>query len=234
MPGVARAHDPQTQVAPTGTLLTITAVGRVARTPDVVVFSAGVTSRGKTAAEALAANSVDMNKVVAALKRAGIADKDIQTSNLSLSPMYAPQRAMPDGQLVPAQPQIIGYSVTNQVTVRQRKVDQFGKVLDTLVAAGANQISDPSFDIDKPDAATDEARVIAVKKARARADLYGQAAGLKVVRIVSITESGGYSPQPYMVNARMAATDMASEPTPVAAGEVSVSVSVTVVFELAP
>ncbi len=236
LPGIAMAHDAPagTDIAAGNTLLTLSAEGRVARAPDLAVFTAGVTSQGKTAAEALAANSADMNKVIAALKKAGITDKDIQTSNLNLNPIYAPQRTQPDGTVYPAQPTIIGYQVSNQVTVRQRDLRGFGRVLDTLVAAGANQINGPSFELDRPDEATDEARTIAMKKARARAQLYADAAGLRIVRIISIGESGGYMPQPMMVNARMAMADMGGAPTPVAAGEVSMNISLNVVFELAP
>jgi uncharacterized protein len=236
LPGAAMAHDAPagTDIAAGHTLLTLSAEGRVARAPDLAVFTAGVTSQGKTAAEALAANSADMNRVIAALKKAGIADKDIQTSNLNLNPIYAPQRTLPNGEVFPAQPQIIGYMVSNQVTVRQRDLRGFGRVLDTLVAAGANQINGPSFELDQPDLATDEARSIAMKKARARAELYANAAGLRVVRIISIAESGGYSPQPMMVNARMAMADMGGAPTPVAAGEVSMNIQLNVTFELGP
>jgi uncharacterized protein YggE len=105
-------------------------------------------------------------------------------------------------------------------------------VLDTLVAAGANQVSGPSFTLDQPDAALDEARTEAIAKARARADLYARAAGLRVVRIVSISESGGYSP-PRPVMYRVAAAE-AAPAAPVAAGEMSLNASVTVQFELAP
>jgi uncharacterized protein YggE len=136
--------------------------------------------------------------------------------------------------MVPAQPLVIGYTVTNEVSVRQYDLAKLGKVLDTLVAAGANEINGPRFAIDKPDPVMDEARKVAMKKARTRADLYASAAGLRVVRIVSISEEGGYSPQPRMVNFTMARADAGDEPTPVASGEVSVSVTLNVIFELAP
>jgi uncharacterized protein len=235
-PFAAHAHDASSGpvIAPGNTLLTLSAEGRSNKTPDLAVFSAGVTSQGKTAGEALSANSADMNKVIAALKKAGIADRDIQTSNLNLNPIYQPQRQLPDGTVEPAQPKIIGYQVYNTVNVRQRNLAQFGRVLDTLVAAGANQINGPSFQMDDPDAATDEARSQAMKKARARASLYASAAGLKVVRILTISESGGYVPQPQVVYARAAMADGMEKSTPVAAGEVSMTSSVTVMFELAP
>ena len=187
LPGAAMAQNVSSGpvVAAGNTLLSLNAEGRVARAPDLAVFTAGVTSQGQTAGAALAANAADMTKVIAALKRAGIADKDIQTSNLNLNPIYAPQRQLPDGSITPAQPTIIGYQVSNQVTVRQRNLREFGRVIDTLVAAGANQVNGPSFEIDNADSALDEARVEAIKKARARADLYARAAGMRVVRILT-------------------------------------------------
>ncbi len=232
----ASAHDLSSglALAPGNTLLSVSADGKSTRTPDLASFSAGVTSQGKTAGEALAANSANMNRVIAALKRAGIADRDIQTSNLNLSPVYAPQRPMPDGTYQPPQPRIVGYQVNNTVNVRHRDIAQFGAVIDTLVASGANEVNGPSFEIDKPDEALDEARAEAMKKARARAELYAKAAGLRVARILTISESGGYMPQPKVMYARAVMADMEAAPTPVAAGEVAMSAQVSVTFELAP
>ena len=235
VPAVADAHDVSSGpvVAAGSTLLTVSAEGRSARKPDLATFSAGVSSSGKTAGEALAANSADMNKVIAALKRAGIADRDIQTSNLSLNPIYADMSRQPADPLEQQVPRIVGYQVTNNVSVKQRNLAEFGKVIDTLVSAGANQVNGPGFEMDNPDAALDEARLAAMKKARDRAALYAKAAGLRVVRILSISESGGYMPPQPMMYARGAAADMAQS-TPVAAGEVTLSTSVAVQFELAP
>ena len=221
-------------VAAGNSVLTVTAEGCSSRKPDLALFTAGVASSGATAGAALAANAADMNRVIAALRRAGIADKDIQTSNLSLNPVYADMSRQPASPLEQQVPKIIGYQVTNQVSVRQRNLADFGRTIDTLVSAGANQVSGPSFQMDDPDGASDEARVEAMKKARARAGLYAQAAGLKLVRILSISESGGFVPQPPVMYARMQAADTMGAPTPVAAGEVSLQASVTVKFELAP
>ena len=237
LPGAAMAQNVSSGpvVAAGNTLLSLNAEGRVARAPDLAVFTAGVTSQGQTAGAALAANAADMTKVIAALKKAGIADRDIQTSNLNLNPTYAPQRQLPDGSITPAQPTIIGYQVSNQVTVRQRNLREFGRVIDTLVSAGANQVNGPSFEIDNADSALDEARVEAVKKARARAELYARAAGLRVVRILSISEGGGYAPPPPIMYARSAmAMDAAAPVTSVSAGELSLNINVNVMFELAP
>lgn len=222
-------------VAAGNSLLSIAAEGKSARTPDLAVFSAGVTTQGTTAGAALGENATRMSAVIAALKKAGIAERDIQTSNLSVNPVYGQPKRLPDGTIEDREPVIIGYQATNQVSVRQRKLDQYGKVIDTLVAAGANQVNGPSFQLDDSAAALDEARVEAMKNARARADLYARAAGLRVVRILTISENAGYAPPPAppMLFAR---AEMASAPksSPVAAGELEVSVTVNVSYELAP
>ncbi len=234
LPVIAQDLGPAPVMQPGNTLLSLNAEGRTTRQPDLALFTAGVASTGKTAGDALSANSAAMNRVIQALKRAGIAERDIQTSNLSLQPVYAERQRLPDGSFSDEEPRITGYRVSNTVSVKQRKLDQFGRVIDTLVSAGANQVNGPDFQIDKPDAALDEARTDAVTKARGRANLYARAAGLKVVRILSITESGGYTPRPQAMYARVAMAEDASAPTPIEAGELEVQANVTVTFELAP
>jgi len=246
-PGLAQPAPPVT-VQPGNTLLTVTAEGRSLRQPELAVFSAGVTTQGKTANAALAENSRAMTRVIAELKAAGIAERDIQTSNLSINPIYSdPNReAMMAARVngtpyVPLPPEqqlqkIVGYTVSNQVSVRQRKLGDYGKVIDTLVAAGANQVNGPMFQMDDADPALDEARVAAMKKARERADLYARAAGLRVLRILSISESGGYYGPPPVVFARMAESSAPPPPppAPVQAGELQLTVNVTVLYELTP
>lgn len=233
LPGAAMAHDTQSAIAATSTLLTLSAEGKSTRVPDKAVFSAGVTTEGKTASEAMSANALAMNRIIAALKKAGIAEKDIQTSSINLNPVYSQPAMGPNGQII-QEPRIVGYQAVNMVTVCSRDIKNFGKVLDVLVASGANQISGPSFQLSDPSAANDEARINAMKTARARAELYAKGAGLRVVRIISINEGGGYSPpQPVYAKAMMTA-DTASAPTPISAGELEFQISVTVQFELAP
>lgn len=232
IPGVAMAHDAQSGpvVAAGHTLLTISADGRTSRVPDLAVFSAGVTTQGKTAGDAMSANAAAMTKVFAQLKKTGIADKDVQTSAINLNPIYGQPVIDPQGQMI-QEARIIGYQAMNMISVKQRDLKGFGKVLDALVASGTNQINGPSFEMNDPATAQDEARVNAMKAARARADLYAKAAGLRVVRILSISE-GGYSPPLPVMYAKAGLADAAS--TPVAAGQVEASVSVNVQFELAP
>ncbi len=235
MPAVVHAHEQTTAAAatPGNSLLTITAEGRSARKPELAVFNAGVTSSGKTAAEALSANSTDMVRVMAALRRAGIAERDIQTSNLSLNPVYAQQSPLPNGEYDPPRPKVVAYQVSNMVTVRQRNLAEYGRVIDTLVSVGANQVNGPSFQVDDSEAAMNEARSDAMAKALARATLYAHAAGLKVAGIQSISEVGGYLQQPPVIFARAAMADSTTMP-PMAAGELSMRASVTVLFELKP
>jgi uncharacterized protein YggE len=208
-----------------GTALVITAEALVAQAPDLATVSAGVLTEGRTAEAALAENARKMNGVMTSLRQSGIAPRDIQTSNISLNPQYVYNQN--------ETPRITGYQATNTVTVRVRNLDNLGRTLDSLVGQGGNQLQGVSFSIDKADQAMDAARRDAMKKARARADLYAEAAGLRVSRIVSISE-GGAVPPPMPMPTMMArmATDSAPPPTPVSAGEVSVSASVTVMFEL--
>jgi uncharacterized protein YggE len=229
MPGsAAMAQSLPTTVEPLvpaqGTILDVSAEGRTTRVPDLATVRAGVVSQGQTAAAALADNAQRMARVVAALKRSGIDNRDIATASVALSPQYR----YTDGQA----PVITGYQASNTVSVRFRSVAKAGGVLDTLVAQGANQIDGPNLSIDKPEAALDEARTDAVKRARARADLYATAAGMKVARVISIAEAGqdagGPGPQP-MFMARAMKADAATE---IAPGEKDVTITLSVRFLL--
>ena len=212
-------------VLPGVTTLTVAAEGRVERTPDVADLSAGVVTQAATASEALRLNATRMTTVIAALKRTGVTDRDIQTSGLNLNPQYLYRENEP--------PRLTGYQVANNVSVRVRDIADMGRTIDALVAQGANQINGPTFRLDKPDAALDEARVAAMAKARQRADLYAKATGLRVRRIAHISEAGGMAPPPYpMPVARMEAASAKDASTPIAPGEVEASLTVNVTFEL--
>jgi uncharacterized protein len=206
-----------------GTRLDVSATGEVTRTPDVAVISAGVVTRSATAGAAMQESADRMSKVLAALKGAGVADRDIQTGSISLNPEYR----YPDNQ----SPQLVGYTASNSVTIRFRDIRTSGKILDALVAQGANQINGPNLTIDKPEAALDEARANAITTGRARADLYARSLGMRVVRVVAVSESGGYAvpppapPMPMMARAEAASTSIES-------GEQKVQVNLAITFEL--
>lgn len=241
---------PTVQVAPLGpnsALLSLTAEGRSNRVPDLAVFSAGVVTSGITASEALGNNSRQMDRVVATLKRSGIADRDIQTSSISLSPRWNNPEA--DAQRIAREtrqpyvpptepPKIIGYEARNSVQVRVRKLGEMGKIIDMLIEAGANEVNGPSFTLDDQRAALDEARAAAVATGKQRAELYAQAAGMRVVRLLSMSEGGGYYPvQEIFVSARRGGVAGAPPPppppAPVSAGELTLGVGLSMQFELA-
>lgn len=219
--GSAVAQQATITQAIAGTRLDISATGEITRIPDVAVVSAGVVTRSPTASGAIQDAADRMQRVTAALKRASIADRDIQTSNLSLNPEYKYDNNQP--------PQLVGYTASNQLTVRFRDIRVAGKILDALVSQGANQISGPNLVVDNPQSALDEARTKAIAAGRARAELYAHSLGLRVVRIVAVSESGGYSapPVPVMMEARAKFAD-----TNIQAGEQKLEVTVAMTFEL--
>ena len=212
-------------VAPvlSGTRLDISATGEVTRVPEIAIISTGVVTRSATAGGAIQQAAARMARVRSALKSAGVDDRDIQTSNLSLNPDYRYDNNQP--------PKLIGYQASNTVTVRFRDIASSGKIIDALVAEGANQINGPTLTIDKPEAALDEARARAVAIGRARADLYARSMGLRVVRIVAVSESGGSypvpPPMPVMMEARAQAASSKIDP-----GEQKLQVNLAITFEL--
>jgi uncharacterized protein YggE len=196
----------------------------VSRIPDVAIITAGVVTRSTSANGALQEAADRMQKVLNALKQRGVADRDIQTSSVNLSPEYR----YPENQA----PQLTGYTASNQLTIRFHDIRNSGKILDALVSEGANQINGPELTIDKPEEALDQARANAVAIGRARAELYAKSLGLRVVRIVSLSESGGYAvpppaPPPVPMMARMEAAS-----TKIVPGEQKVQVSLAMTFEL--
>ena len=207
-----------------GTRLDINATGEVTRVPDIAIITAGVVTRSTSATAALQDAADRMERVVTALKHAGVADRDIQTSSVSLNPEYR----YPENQ----SPQLTGYTASNQLTIKFRDIRNSGKILDALVAQGANQINGPNLTIDKPEAALDEARANAIAAGRARAELYARSLGLRVVRVVAVSESGGYAvPPPAPPPPPMMASE-ARAYTKIEPGEQKLQVSVAMTFEL--
>jgi uncharacterized protein YggE len=218
--GFALLTAPALAQAPAPRTLTMTGSATAKAAPDMADISAGVTSDAPTAAAALAANSAGMNRIFAALDRAGVARKNVQTSNFNVSPVYTSRTASEAQRLT-------GYRVSNEVHVILEDITKVGATLDALVAAGANQMNGLSFAIKEPAPLLAKARADAVADARLRAQQYAAAAGLTLGPIQSLSEGGGEPPRPMF---RMAA--MAAAPTPIAAGEESVSASVTIVWEI--
>ena len=208
-----------------GTRLDISATGTVTRVPDLAIISAGVVTKSTTATGAIADNAARMEKVRAALRRAGIADKDIQTSSINLNPDYRYENNQA--------PVLTGYQASNNVSVKFRDIRNSGKILDALVAEGANQINGPSLTIDRPESAYDEARVKAIAAGRARAELYARSLGMRIVRLVSVSEGGGFSrpPMQYAADAMMV-TGARVAKTEIDPGSQDIEVTLAMSFEL--
>lgn len=206
--------------AETAATITVSGEGSVEGAPDMAVLSLGVTTEGATATEAMSANSAALTAVLERLKAAGIADRDLQTSNLSLNPNWT-------GYDSGATPKIVGYTASNQLMVRIRDLPKLGEVLDAAITDGANTLNGISFGLSNPRPAMDEARAEAVADARARAELLVTAAGARLGKIVSINENGGYAQPAPMFRAAAEAS-----PVPVQGGEVATTATVTIVFEI--
>jgi len=204
--------------------LTVTGEGSAGAAPDLATIRTGVETDGATAAAALAANSAAAARIIETLKAAGVAPRDIQTSDLFVQPLYRE----PTRQLPQQPPEVAGYRVMNTVAVTLRDLGAMGAVLDAVVRAGANRIDSIGFGLADDTAPADEARRQAVADARRRADVLAEAAGVKLVRVLSIAEGGGIHPQPGMA---FRAEAMA---VPVEAGEATVRAAVTIVWEIAP
>lgn len=203
-------------------VISVSGLGEVKSPPDMATISTGVVSEAASAKDALAKNNVAMAAVIAALKNAGVNEEDIQTSGFSVNPKYPPYQ---QGVVQ----RIVGYTVSNTVTASVKNLKNLGPILDTLVQSGSNSINGISFDIDDPKKALNEARTKAVADARAKAELYANAAGVSLGHVVQISESSAVTPpMPMMVRAQ--AADAAS--VPIAAGQQTVSATVSIVYEI--
>jgi len=204
--------------------LNLSAYGEVRTAPDMATISFGVVTEASTAAEAMSQNATRMNQVMAALRRAGIAERDVQTSGLNLSAQYDYVQNEP--------PRLRGYQASNRVTVIINDLDRVGTTADAVVAAGVNQIDGISFGLKDPTSAENQARQIAVRNLQAKAALYAQALGVELGGIRSLSEGGGYSPQPPQPMYARAEMAMDAGSTPVAAGQLTVRIDITGVYDL--
>jgi len=254
------ALDP---VADGNTVLTVSGEGEVRIAPDLALFGAGVTTTGNSAEEAMRANAAKMQTVMAELRRRGIAEADVQTGRVGVSPYtnlelegdYAYRAFRADRARVrevvssveeideeaEAEVRIIGYRASNIVSVRLRQVDTYGPLIDALIAAGATNINGPTFALDNPRAALDEARGLAIAEARRRAQLHAASAGLTVQRIIMIDEgrnggtnrssgAGGFG----FMQAISVDEGYEMATTPSSPGELTITATISVMFELGP
>jgi uncharacterized protein YggE len=210
-------------------LLTVNGQGTVSATPDQVIINAGVVTSAKTAREALGQNSQTMTSVFAALKKSGVPDKAIRTTNLNLSPQYAPAG---NGMMsMPFDRPIIGYRVSNTVNVTLDDVGHAGAILDALVAAGANQANGMSYVFKNDQGLLTQAREAAVRTAIEHAKTYAVAAGVILGPIHAISDTNTFSPV-YPAMAAMSSNVAQPLTAPIGVGEQILRANVVVSWEI--
>lgn len=220
----APASAAEIQIAATGPVVELNVTENVEAEPDIVTVSAGVTTEARTAVEAMRTNAEAMNRVVDRIKQLGVAERDIQTTGISLGAQYDYDQG--------ARRQVFrGYQASNRVSVKLRQIDRTGEVLDALVAAGATDLGGPDWSIDNDTAARAQARRQAMETARAQALEYARAAGYADVRLLEISETiASQPPMPFLRTVNAEAAQAAS--TPVQPGLVQAGVTVRVVYEM--
>lgn len=220
LPAAASASESRPQPR-----IVVTGEGEAAIAPDMALLSLSVMREAATAREALDANNTAMAQVIEAVKQSGIADRDIQTSGLQINPRYNYQNK-PDGTQTA---ELVAYQVTNTLSVRVREIARTGEILDKTVSLGVNQGGSIVFTNDDPSETITEARKNAVAEATAKAKTLAEAAGVKLGRVIEITDQS-YGVQPMQIQAK--AFDRAVAAVPVEAGESSYRVQVNMTFEL--
>ena len=205
-------------------LMTVGGEGEAFGVPDIAVLSLGVETEGASAAEALSRNAARMSATIAKLKARGVAEKDMQTRNLSVGARY-------DYSDEGKPPSIVGYTAQNMLAVKLRKLAEAGSIIDDVIGGGANSLGGLSFEFDDPNPLMNEARKDAVADSRAKAELYAKAAGVTLGRVLRIEDgfAAPPAPLPYM-DARAALKR--TESTPIAVGESTVAAHVTIVYEI--
>ncbi len=203
--------------------ISLTGHGEVRMAPDMVTITVGVLSQGNTASEALTANTASMNAVFDALKSGGVETKDIQTLNFMVQPRY-------DYNNNTQPPKLVGYDVSNNVTITLRQIEALGGLLDKLVQAGSNQIQGITFQVSKPEAALDNARKLATQDASRKAKLYAEAMNVGLGPVQSISEGTRYEP-PVPYRGKMIAETAAAD-VPIAGGEQLLSIDVNITWEI--
>jgi uncharacterized protein len=207
------------------TTLALSADGQSKITPDEATITLGVQITDATAQAAMQDDAARMTSVMAAIRAAGLPDKDVQTSNISLQAQYTYVQNQP--------PKLNGYQASNDVTITVEDLTKLGPVIDAVTASGANQVNGISFGLQDPTAAEDQARLAAVKALEAKAALYAQATGYHIVRLVNLTEGAAEQSAPIRPMMMMDGVRAQAAATPVSAGQLTVEITVNAIYELA-
>jgi len=207
-------------------VITVNGEATLTLAPDIAQATVGVSTDGKTVREASEGNAQAMTAVAAALKQAGVEEKDIQTAQFTIQPIYS------QGRQGREEPRITGYRVANQVRFKIRDTSKLSDILDRAIAAGATDLHGVTFTVSEPSKALDSARAQAIDDARRKAEIYARAAGAQVGRAVDIAETGTSAPPRPLALAPAAAERTAAAPPPISPGETTLRVTLTATFEL--
>lgn len=222
----AQQQGAVSMVPASGPLLSLSVTESIESAPDMATVNTGVQTSALAAKDAMAQNAAQMDKLIAALLKGGIARKDIQTSGINLSPRYDySNRTEGEG------PRFLGYEASNQLTVQVRKLDKAGELVDAMVTAGATNINGPTFGIAEPDKLLDQARTKALATAQTRANLYAQATGYRSAKLIAISEGGGFQPPMPVFGMRAMSADAAPQ-TKIEPGQISSAMSLNVQYVL--
>ncbi|WP_299785680.1 SIMPL domain-containing protein [uncultured Marivita sp.] len=202
--------------------ITVTGEGSVFAVPDMAVITMGASAEAETAKEAMDQTSDITTAILDRLTEAGVAERDMQTSDLSLSPLWSNRSSSEN------RPSIDGYQASNRVTVRVRDLESLGTILDAVLTDGANELGGLEFTLSDPEPLMNDARIKAVADARARAKLLADAAGVELGALISLSETGARAPRPEMLSMARASDSV----VPVAQGEAELRASVTLVYEI--
>ena len=227
-PAITLAHD---ETKPETSTLTVSETGTVTHTPDTAFVTFGLETAGKSLAEAQKRNSVVMSKVMDRLRDLQIDKERIQTSSVTVSPQYRPPPNRP-ADVPPTSPEIVGYVVSNMVTVEIRILDRVGAVIEEVLKAGANSFQGLHWGLRDEQSVRLSALKQAAAKAREKAAVLSEALQVKLARVLSIHE-GGHMVRPTAAMARMAMESSTGD-VPISPGELKIEATVTLVYEVAP
>lgn len=204
---------------------TVSGTGKVTMVPDVAIVQVGVTAQGSSVSRVQQELNSKMNAVSAAIKKLGVDEKDLKTSYYNISPRY---------DYSGGSQRIIGYEANSNLTVKVRKIDNANAVIDAATSQGANEVGGVRFDVDDKDKAEVQARELAVKDAKSKADAAARAAGFKLGRVINYSEGGGAEPRPVMYDMAKSSVPITGggAPTEVEAGSSELSVTVSMSYEI--
>lgn len=227
---IGEVIDIKDKVRPEGSTVTFAGTGEIFAKPDLITTSFSVLTQAKTVAEALSENAKKMNAVIDSIKSQGVAEKDLKTTNFNIFPRYEYQRVEPQMYPYPGKSVLVGYEVDQSLEVKIRDIAKVGQILQGGTDAGANQVGDLIFTIDKADELKSQARKLAIDQAKAKAKELTSQLGVKLGKITNFSESGGF---PIIFGISKAMPEMAGGGVPqIETGENKIEVTVSITYEI--